>query len=106
MGEVLGYVRLQDKYAFPEGTGVLSVNGLAVAKAARGRGIGSILMTAVTDEATRRGARKITLHVHGTNTVARRLYERHGYTVEGTHPREFLIEGQYVDSLVLAKFLT
>ncbi|WP_020388169.1 GNAT family N-acetyltransferase [Kribbella catacumbae] len=43
--------------------------------------------------------------VHGTNAVARRLYERHGYVVEGTHPREFLIEGQYVDSLDLAKFL-
>lgn len=104
-GEVLGYVRLQDKYPFPEGAGVLSINGLAVANQARGRGIGSILMDAVTDEATRRGARKITLHVHGTNTVARRLYERHGYSVEGTHPREFLIEGQYVDSLVLAKYL-
>jgi len=104
-GEVLGYIRLQDKYPFPEGSGVLSVNGVAVSKAARGRGVGSILLTAVTDEATRRGARKITLHVHGTNTVARRLYERHGYVVEGTHPREFLIEGQYVDSLDLAKFL-
>lgn len=104
-GEVLGYIRLQDKYPFPEGAGVLSVNGLAVAEKARGRGIGSILLTAVTDEATRRGARKVTLHVHGTNTVARRLYERHGYIVEGTHPNEFLIEGRHVASLDLAKFL-
>jgi ribosomal protein S18 acetylase RimI-like enzyme len=104
-GEVLGYIRLQEKYTFPEGDGVLSVNGLAVAKEARGRGIGAILLTAATDEGTRRGARKITLNVHGTNTVARRLYERHGYVVEGTHPREFLIEGQYVDKLTLAKDL-
>jgi ribosomal protein S18 acetylase RimI-like enzyme len=104
-GEVLGYIRLQDKYPFPEGAGVLSVNGLAVAEEARGRGIGSILLTAVTDEATRRGARKVTLHVHGTNTVARRLYERHGYIVEGTHPNEFLIEGRYIAALDLAKFL-
>jgi ribosomal protein S18 acetylase RimI-like enzyme len=105
-GEVLGYVRLQDKYSFPEGTGVLSINGLAVGPAARGRGIGSILMTAVDDEAARRGARKITLSVHGTNTAARRLYERHGYVVEGTRAREFVIEGQLVDTLDLAKFLT
>ncbi|MDX6260674.1 MAG: hypothetical protein QOH84_2362 [Kribbellaceae bacterium] len=104
-GEVLGYIRLQEKYTFPEGDGVLSVNGLAVAKEARGRGIGAILLTAAADEGTRRGARKITLNVHGTNTVARRLYERHGYVVEGTHPREFLIDGQYVDKLTLAKDL-
>jgi ribosomal protein S18 acetylase RimI-like enzyme len=104
-GEVLGYIRLQDKYTFPEGDGVLSVNGLAVAKEARRRGIGAILLSAATDEGTRRGARKITLNVHGTNTVARRLYERHGYVVEGTHPREFLIEGQYVDKLTLAKYI-
>jgi ribosomal protein S18 acetylase RimI-like enzyme len=104
-GEVLGYLRLQDKYTFPEGDGVLSINGIAVAKEAQGRGIGSILLNAATEEATRRGARKITLNVHGTNTVARRLYERHGYIVEGTHPREFLIEGQLVDKLTLAKFL-
>jgi ribosomal protein S18 acetylase RimI-like enzyme len=85
--------------------GVLSVNGLAVAEKARGRGIGSILLTAATEEARRRGARKIALHVHGTNVTARRLYERHGYVLEGTHPREFLIEGEFVDSLDLAKFL-
>ncbi|GAA1607167.1 GNAT family N-acetyltransferase [Kribbella sancticallisti] len=104
-GVVLGYIRLQDKYTFPEGSGVLSVNGLAVAEKARGRGIGSILLTAVTDEAGRRGAHKISLHVHATNAAARRLYERHGYVVEGTHPREFLIEGAYVDSLDLAKYI-
>lgn len=102
---VLGYLRLQDKYPFPEGVGVLSVNGLAVAKAARGRGIGSILLNAATEEAKRRGARKISLHVHGTNLPARRLYERHGYVVEGTHPHEFVIEGQFVESMDLAKFL-
>lgn len=104
-GVVLGYLRLQDKYNFPEGTGVLSINGLAVAEKARGRGIGSILLEAATDEARRRGARKIALHVHSTNTTARRLYERHGYVVEGTRTREFLIEGQYIDTLDLGKFL-
>lgn len=104
-GVVLGYIRLQDKYPFPEGVGVLSVNGLAVAEKARGRGVGSILLTAATEEAKRRGARKITLQVHSTNLTARRLYERHGYVLEGTHPREYLIEDRYVDSLDLAMFL-
>ena len=37
-GEVVGYLRLEDKYPFPEGAGVLTINGLAVAQSARGRG--------------------------------------------------------------------
>lgn len=87
-GQVVGYVRLQDKYTFPEGEGVLAINGIAA-----------------TAEARRRGARKISLHVHSTNTPARRLYERHGYVLEGTHAREFLIEGTYTDALTMAKLL-
>jgi ribosomal protein S18 acetylase RimI-like enzyme len=104
-GELFGYLRLQNKYRFPEGDGVLSINGIAVAHAARGRGIGSLLLEAAAAEGKRRGARKLTLRVHSTNTVARRLYERHGYVLEGTHLREFVIEGHYVDKLDLAKFL-
>ncbi|MEV5964724.1 GNAT family N-acetyltransferase [Kribbella sp. NPDC051952] len=101
-GEVVGYLRLQDKYTFPEGAGVLTINGLAVARHARGQGIAGALLEAAADEGRRRGARKISLHVHGTNTAARRLYERHGYTTEGTHPNEYLIEGTYTDSLDMA----
>ena len=52
-----------------------------------------------------RGARKIGLHVHSTNTAARRLYERHGYVVEGTHPGEFVIEGITIASVDMAKML-
>ncbi|MGW6281124.1 N-acetyltransferase family protein [Kribbella sp. NPDC055071] len=104
-GVVVGYLRLQDKYPFPEGSGVLAINGLAVAEHARGKGIAGTLLEAAADEGRRRGARKISLHVHATNTPARRLYERHGYTLEGTHPDEFLIEGTYTAALDMAKTL-
>ena len=104
-GKVVGYLRLQDKYQFPEGAGVLTINGLAVAESARGRGVASTLLTAAATEGRLRDARKISLHVHSTNTAARRLYERHGYTIEGTHPNEFLIEGTYIASVDMAKTL-
>ncbi|MEU4607809.1 GNAT family N-acetyltransferase [Kribbella sp. NPDC023972] len=104
-GQVIGYLRLQDKYSFPEGAGVLTINGLAVAQESRGQGVANALLEAAATEGRLRGARKISLHVHGTNTVARRLYERHGYVVEGTHPREFLIEGTYIDCIDMAKLL-
>jgi ribosomal protein S18 acetylase RimI-like enzyme len=104
-GELVGYVRLQDKYPSPEGAGVLAVNGLAVSPSARRLGIGSALLGAVTAEGKRRGARKVTLSVFATNTAAQRLYERHGYVVESRRTAEFLIEGRYIDDLGLAKFL-
>jgi ribosomal protein S18 acetylase RimI-like enzyme len=104
-GELAGYARLHDKYPMIEGAGVLSLNGLAVVPSARRRGVGSALLDAVTTEAKRRGARKISLLVFGTNTVAQRLYERHGYVIEARRTAEFLIEGEYVDDLELAKFL-
>jgi ribosomal protein S18 acetylase RimI-like enzyme len=104
-GKVVGYLRLQDKYTFPEGAGVLTINGLAVAEEARGQGVAAALLEAATSEGVRRGARKISLRVHGTNAVARRLYERHGYVVEGTHLSEFLIEGTVIDSIDMAKML-
>jgi ribosomal protein S18 acetylase RimI-like enzyme len=104
-GKVVGYLRLQDKYPHPEGAGVLTINGIAVAHKARGQGVATALLEAATAEAKRRGARKISLRVHGTNTVARRMYERDGYIVEGTHHNEFLIEGTYIDSIDMAKLL-
>jgi len=102
---VVGYLRLQDKYPFPEGAGVLTINGLAIAPTARRLGAASALLEAATAEGVLRGARKISLHVHSTNTAARRLYERHGYVVEGTHPNEFLIEGALIAALDMAKML-
>jgi ribosomal protein S18 acetylase RimI-like enzyme len=104
-GEVVGYIRLQDKYPFLEGAGVLAVNGLAVSPGARRLGIGSALLDAATAEGKRRGARKITLSVFATNTAAQRLYQRHGYIVESRRTAEFLIDGRYVDDLGMAKFL-
>ncbi|WP_238165606.1 GNAT family N-acetyltransferase [Kribbella caucasensis] len=104
-GNVVGYLRLENKYPFEEGAGVLAINGVAVTASARGQGVGSALLDAATAEGKRRGARKLTLNVHSTNLGARRLYERHGYVIEGTHPQEFLIEGNYIDKLSLAKFL-
>ncbi|WP_405062222.1 GNAT family N-acetyltransferase [Kribbella sp. NBC_01505] len=104
-GTVVGYLRLEDKYPFREGAGVLAVNGLAVAQSARGHGIAAALLAAATAEARTRGARKLSLHVFGSNAAARRLYEREGYIVEATHTAEFIIDGRPTDDLVLAKIL-
>lgn len=52
---------------------------LAVAPAARGRGIGEALTRAVLDRAAQLGLRGITLSTSQDMTAAHRLYERLGF---------------------------
>ena len=53
-----------------------------------------------------RGARKLSLHVLSTNPGAMRLYTRLGFEQEGVLRGEFLIEGRYVNDILLTKHLS
>lgn len=55
------------------------VDGICVARAHRGRGIGTLLLAALYDEAARRGYHSIRLDVIDANWRARALYERQGF---------------------------
>ncbi|WP_143674119.1 GNAT family N-acetyltransferase, partial [Streptomyces caniscabiei] len=45
------------------------------------------------------------LRVLGHNTPARKLYESEGFVVEGVLPEEFLIDGAYVDDVLMGRRL-
>ena len=55
---------------------------LVVADGMEGRGIGKALVAEAERSARDRGARTMTLHVFGTNTRARGIYEQLGYDGE------------------------
>jgi ribosomal protein S18 acetylase RimI-like enzyme len=55
------------------------VDGICVARSHRGKGIGSLLLAALYDEAAERGYRSIRLDVIKDNWRARALYERQGF---------------------------
>jgi ribosomal protein S18 acetylase RimI-like enzyme len=59
------------------------ISNLAVAKHARGRGIGTTLMQHAHEAARSSGAKNVGLEVLVDNTSAIRLYERHGYAERG-----------------------
>ncbi|MEU6380805.1 GNAT family N-acetyltransferase [Streptomyces sp. NPDC046909] len=102
---IVGYVRLTFPTPLASNAHVRQIQGLAVAEDARGRGVGRALIRAVTDEARRRGARRLTLRVLGHNTPARKLYESEGFVVEGVLPEEFLLDGAYVDDVLMGRGL-
>jgi ribosomal protein S18 acetylase RimI-like enzyme len=55
------------------------LDGLCVDPAARGTGVGTALLVAITEEARARGYRGVRLDVVDTNPRARALYEREGF---------------------------
>ena len=61
------------------------MDGLFVAPAARGRGVGTRLLAAIAEEARARGYREIRLDVVEENRRARALYERQGYRAVARH---------------------
>lgn len=67
----------------PDASRAYYVSNLAVAKHARGRGVGSGLMQHAHEAARHAGAETVGLEVLIDNTVAIRLYERHGYVERG-----------------------
>jgi ribosomal protein S18 acetylase RimI-like enzyme len=105
-GAIVGYIRLGSPLPLPENAHVLAVMGLAVSPDARGRGVATALLAAAEQCARTRGARKLSLRTFSTNPEAIRLYTRFGFEQEGVLRAEFLIGGQYVDDILLAKYLT
>lgn len=92
--QVVGYAGLCD---YPDEA---FVQTLAVAPAAQQAGLGSRLLTALLDEAARRGQRTVRLEVRADNAAARRLYAGHGFTKSGIR-RGYYPGG--VDALVLTR---
>jgi ribosomal protein S18 acetylase RimI-like enzyme len=104
-GRVVGYIRLKPPTRLPENAHVIQVQGIAVHPGARRHGAGASLLDAAEKQLRERGIRKLSLRVLSTNQVAIRLYERQGFTREGTLLDEFWINGRYVDDVMMAKQL-
>lgn len=65
--------------------GVLLMDGIFVTEAARGRGVGTQLLDAITGEARARDLHSVRLDVIDANARARKLYERRGFVAGDTH---------------------
>jgi putative acetyltransferase len=78
--------------------------GMAVHDGWHGRGVGTALMRAAIDLADHwLNLHRLELEVYTDNEAAVRLYERHGFIIEGTL-REFAFrDGAYVDAFSMAR---
>ncbi|MDT0000450.1 GNAT family N-acetyltransferase [Listeria cossartiae subsp. cayugensis] len=68
-------------------------------------GIGQILMDKMKEVAREKGYIKISLRVLSINKKAIHFYEKNGFKQEGFLEKEFIIQGEFVDDILMAYFL-
>ncbi len=76
-----------------------------VARESRGRGVGDAMLTALEARSRSIGYHKMVLAAFPTNAPGVRLYQRHGFLTVGTYHEQGLLEGRWVDVVVMEKLL-
>lgn len=86
---------------------VASIGSLAVHASHRGKGVATRMLTLLIDRLRGRGIRRLELLVESDNPVARRLYEKLGFQMEGTLREYFHRVGEPhpIDEYVMSKLL-
>jgi ribosomal-protein-alanine acetyltransferase len=96
-GVVVGYAGLS---ALP-GSTQADIQTIAVDAPHRRLGLGTALLTALLEEAARRGATEVLLEVRADNPGAQALYERHGFEAIAVRPRYY--QPDDVDAIVMRR---
>jgi len=78
---------------------------IGIAKPFRGIGVGTALMDCAIRWADRRKVKKVILSVFSTNGRALSLYKKFGFLREGTRKKQYLIDGEYVDEVMMGRFV-
>jgi phosphinothricin acetyltransferase len=77
-----------------------------VERGSRGKGVGRVLLARVVAEARRIGFHKIVLAAFPSNAAGMRLYETMGFTRVGIYREQGMLDGRWVDVIVMEQLLT
>ncbi|HYP32976.1 MAG TPA: GNAT family N-acetyltransferase [Burkholderiaceae bacterium] len=102
-GAIVGGAGLHPVGASPRKRHAMAL-GIHVDPAFQGQGVGALLMQSLCDYADRwLGLLRIELEVYADNLRAQALYKRFGFVQEGHHRCDAMRDGEYVDSLSMAR---
>jgi phosphinothricin acetyltransferase len=76
-----------------------------VARERRGTGVGTALLTELESRARELGYHKMVLAGFPTNTAGTRLYEKRGFRTVGVYREQGMLEGVWVDVVLMEKIL-
>lgn len=102
--QICGYVGFRYPTMIRTNHHVYEIN-IAVHPQYQNEGIGTRLMETMKAWATEQGKEKLSLRVLSTNPTAIRFYERCGFVIEGRLVNEFLVNGRYIDDVLMGCFL-
>lgn len=71
----------------------------------RGRGIGDALLGALEARARSLGYHKLVLAALASNAPGKRLYERHHFETVGIYREQGMLDGRWIDTIVMEKLL-
>lgn len=78
--------------------------GMGVVSEYRGQGIGNRLLENAIAHAWQQELKRLELEVFADNEIALKLYEKHGYQVEGVKRYARCIDGVYQDIVLMAQY--
>lgn len=76
-----------------------------VAREARGRGVGNMLLGALVERAHALGYHKLVLAAFPHNAAGMRLYERHGFRTVGIYHEQGMLDGRWNDVVIMERLL-
>ena len=76
-----------------------------VARAARGRGVGRVVLARLIELGREHGFHKLVLSAFPTNAGGMALYEKLGFRTVGTYKEQGLLDGRWVDTIIMEKLL-
>ncbi len=103
-GTVLGWASLNQFNPRPAYDHVVDIS-VYVGREHRGRGVGDALLGALEGKARALGYHKMVLAAFPSNAPGMRLYERHGFRTVGIYHEQGMLDGRWVDVIVMEKIL-
>jgi L-amino acid N-acyltransferase YncA len=103
-GEIIGWASLNPFSARPAYRLVADLS-VYIDRGWRGKGIGTRLLREVEARARALGYHKIVLSAFPFNQAGMRLYEKFGFRTVGIYQEQGLIDGRWVDTIIMEKLL-
>jgi len=104
-GAVVGWASLNQFNPRPAYDHVADIS-VYVARDCRGRGLGDALLGALVQRARSIGFHKLVLAAFPNNAPGMRLYQRHGFVTVGIYHEQGMLDGRWVDTIVMEKLLS
>ena len=79
-----------------------SIHNIAVPRSHQGKGLGRLLLVSAVAQLQRSGARQCLLEVRRSNKTARRLYQNHGFELDGVRKNYYPTQGGREDALLMS----